>query len=75
MRAFRVKKVVLQNGRVELEALPFQAGEVIEIIVLAWESDEKNKTAQHSLKDSVLEYIDPTEPVALEDWDAVNDSP
>lgn len=67
MRAFRVKKVVPPNGRVELAALPFQAGEVIEIIVLAWEPDEKNKTVQRSLKDSVLDYIDPTEPVALED--------
>ena len=75
MRAFRVKKVVPQNGRVELEALPFQAGEVIEIIVLALDADEKNTLSHHILKDSVLDYIDPTEPVAFDDWEVTNDPP
>ena len=70
MRAYRVKKVVTQDGCVQLEALPFQAGETVEIIVLAVEPAKEQETASRSLKDSVLEYKEPTEPVAVDDWDA-----
>lgn len=72
MRAYRVKKKVSQDGSVQLKALPFQAGEVVEIIVLAHErSKEKKNASLHPLKGSVLEYIDPTEPVAQNDWDVL----
>ena len=67
MRAYRVEKKVSQNGSVQLEALPFKAGEVVEIIVLARERAEGRKAPLHSLKGSVLEYEDPTEPVAQDD--------
>ena len=69
MQAFRVKKVVTPDGRVELNALPFRPGEVVEIIVLAL--DEQEQTPSRSLKGSVVKYIDPTEPVALDDWDVI----
>jgi hypothetical protein len=70
MRAYRVEKVVSQGGIVQLEALPFPAGEVVEIIILARERTA-NRNHRHSLKDTVIKYEDPTEPVAQDDWDVL----
>jgi hypothetical protein len=68
MRAYRVEKRVTANGALQLEALPFSEGELVEVIVLAREE----KTAGRSpVRRQVIEYIDPTEPVALDDWEAL----
>lgn len=71
MRAYRVEKKVSQHGKVQLEALPFEDGEVVEIIVLARDRKDPEETVRSSLKGSVLEYVDPTEPVAQDDWSAL----
>lgn len=68
MRAYRAEKKVSQDGKIQLEALPFEAGEVVEVIVLACERVEEEQGSLHSLKGSVVKYIDPTEPVAQNDW-------
>ena len=68
MRAYSVEKVVADNGTLQLEALPFPPGELVEVIVLV----RKGKPAQISaLKDSVLKYEQPFEPVTEEDWDVL----
>lgn len=70
MRTYRVEKVVSKHGTVQLEALPFPPGELVEVIVLA----RKGPTPamhQRSLKGSVLKYEQPFEPVAQEEWDAL----
>lgn len=71
MRAFRVKKKVSDQGAIQLNALPFAAGETVEIIVLGSSEEASGGSASKiipSLKGSVLEYVDPTEPVAEDDW-------
>ena len=70
MRAYRVEKVVSQNGILELHALPFREGEVVEVIILSRE-DKLAKTDRFSLKGKVLKYEKPTEPVAQEGWDVL----
>ena len=37
MRAYRVEKTILEDGVLELRALPFRAGEIVEVIILARE--------------------------------------
>lgn len=71
MRAYRVKTVVAADGRVQLEALPFSAGEMVEIIVLATEPPPKEPPAARPLRGTVLAYDAPTEPVAATDWDVL----
>lgn len=71
MRAYRVKKKVSHQGKIQLEALPFADGEVVEIIVFtSTEQDVQNGKRIYplldSLKGSVLDYLDPTEPVSEE---------
>ena len=67
MNAYRVEKQVAANGMLQLDALPFQEGELVEVIVLARERKTSRPVAT-SPKGKVIEYIDPTEPVAENDW-------
>ena len=70
MRAYRVEKMVAQDGVLELRALPFRAGEVVEVIILSRE--DKIREAQHfPLQGKVLRYERPTEPVAQDDWEVL----
>lgn len=70
MRAYRIEKVVSQNSILELSALPFQAGEVVEVIILSRE-DKMPETNRYPLKGQVLKYENPTEPVAQDDWEVL----
>lgn len=70
MRAYSVEKVVSKNGTLQLEALPFPAGEVVEVIVLARKGFERVQDFS-KLKDCVVKYELPFEPVAEEDWDVL----
>ena len=71
MRAHRVKTTVLEGGSVALKDLPFQAGEPVEVILLAPEQvpSEGNR---YPLRNQVpYRYDDPFSPaVAPEDWEA-----
>jgi hypothetical protein len=53
-----------------LDALPFQEGELVEIIILAPE-EQAIEPASFPVRGKVLEYVDPTEPVAQDDWEAL----
>lgn len=70
MRAYSVEKVVSENGTVHLEALPFPPGALVEVIVLARKA-AVDASQVGKLKDSVLVYERPFEPIAEADWDAL----
>ena len=70
MQAYRVEKVIPQTGKVELDALPFAAGAVVEIIVLGPEKKADGRS-RPSLKGSVIKYDDPFAPIAENEWDAL----
>src|SRR5205823_1862247 len=53
-----------------LHALPFRAGDVVEVIVLARE-DKMPQAQAFPLQGKVLKYDNPTEPVAQDDWDVL----
>jgi hypothetical protein len=69
MKAYRVEKEIAADGVLQLDALPFLAGERVEVIILTRE--EKEQANPESIRGKVLEYIDPTEPVAEDEWDAM----
>jgi hypothetical protein len=52
--------------------LPFPPGEKIEVIVLSREIVSES-TPPSTLKNTVLKFADPIEPVAESDWAAYND--
>ena len=68
MEAYQVEKRVAANSILHLHALPFQEGELVEVIVFRRKS-EVNKSISSPLRGKVIKYIDPTEPVAQDDWE------
>jgi len=70
MEAYRVEKMVEANGVLHLHALPFREGEMVEVIVLTRE-DKVQKSAPSPLRGTVIEYVEPTEPVAQNDWESL----
>jgi len=69
MRAHCLEKTLTEDGALQLDSLPFQKGDTVEVILLERASESKSTQAT-SLKGSVLRYDAPTNPVALEDWEA-----
>lgn len=58
------------HGEVVLQGLPFEPGQPVEVLVVS-RTAESTAAGDRSLRDSVLEFRDPLEPVASEDWDAL----
>lgn len=68
MQAYRLETIVPSNGELQLKQLPFLPGETVEIIILA--VNKPQQTADFfPLKNTVLKYEDPTEPIPEADWD------
>ncbi|MBF2067439.1 MAG: hypothetical protein IGS39_23920 [Calothrix sp. C42_A2020_038] len=78
MNAHKIEVVLAEDGTLILRGLPFHAGDAVEVIIL------EAKTPQHTvaslaspeannypLRGKVVRYDDPTEPVALEDWEVL----
>jgi hypothetical protein len=70
MQTYNVEKVVSKNGTVQLEALPFPPGELVEVIVRARKGSAP-MARPRTLKGTVLKFELPFEPVAEEEWDAL----
>lgn len=70
MSAHRIEAIVNQDGKLVLENLPFQAGDVVEVIVSKSDTTS-NGDNPHSLRGTVIKYEAPLEPVGVEDWDSL----
>ncbi len=64
--AHRIEAVLLEDGRLALDNLPFRAGQAVEVIVLpvGYPTDMN----EHPLRGMIRHYDQPTAPVAEEDW-------
>ncbi len=70
MQAYRIETVLKQDGIVTLDNLPFQAGESVEVIVLVQQA-RSGHTGGYALRGTPITYLDPLEPVAQADWEAL----
>jgi hypothetical protein len=70
VQAFWRDTSVGAQGDLHLEGLPFEPGQPVEVFVISKTAGSAAK-AGRSLVGSVLEFRDPLEPVASEDWDAL----
>ena len=68
MDAYRIEATVQPGGTLILRGLPLPSGRIVEVIVL--EHGEENPPARDLLAGTPVTYINPTEPVAMEDWEA-----
>jgi hypothetical protein len=59
-----------EHGDLVLEGLPFEPGQPVEVLVMPKPAGSRT-AGDGSLRGSVLEFREPLEPVANEDWDAL----
>jgi len=79
MNAHKIEIVLTEDGTLTLQGLPFHAGEAVEVIILEAKTPDnqvalkpQSNTNLYPLHDTQPYYYeDPTEPVALEDWEAL----
>jgi len=69
MQAYRIEKIVPEDGVLILDKLPFKSNDVIEIIILRKENQVDKE--RYPLRGKLIEYNDPFEPVAQEDWEVL----
>lgn len=69
MNAHRIATTLTENGILTLKGLPFAAGDAVEIIILERARLPHSDSNPYPLQGTVSRYDDPTEPVALEDWE------
>jgi hypothetical protein len=63
--AHRAEVVLIEDGKLALDRLPFRAGQTVEVIVLPTPAPEPEAFPSRG---SVLRYDQPTDPVAETDW-------
>jgi len=74
LQAHRIETTPTENGTPTLEGLPFGSGVAVEVIVLpqpAVPVSEADPQNLYPLRGLAAAYDHLTEPVALEDWDAL----
>jgi hypothetical protein len=69
VEAHWIEATIVERGKLILEDLPFAAGQAVEVLVLPGRAPSACGQIK-TLRDSVLEYRDPFDPVASEDWEA-----
>ncbi|MBI3650904.1 MAG: hypothetical protein HY231_07620 [Acidobacteria bacterium] len=70
MNAHHLETTVEKDGMLVLEGLPFQAGDSVEVIIIT-RSAKSTSENHYPLRGTPVTYEAPTEPVALEDWEAL----
>lgn len=78
MNAHKIEVVLTQDGTLTLRGLPFHAGDAVEVIILEVKTQHQtapkpqSNTNPYPLHNTQpYHYEDPTEPVALEDWEVL----
>ena len=69
MSTHHIETKLTEDGKLTLDDLPFHAGETVEVIVMSHPSADKS-TDSYPLRGKPVQYVDPTDPVAEEDWEA-----
>lgn len=67
--AHHLEVTLSQDGKLVLDELPFRAGQTVEVIILA--SQPAANGREYPLRGKPITYVDATDPVAPEDWEAL----
>lgn len=68
MQAYRLETRITKNHTLLLQSLPFQVGEMVEVIILP-KTLVSPARDRYPLRGTPVTYIHPTEPVAQTDWE------
>jgi hypothetical protein len=71
MKSHKAEVVLTEDGALTLRNIPFHCGDCVEVVVRKLPKEiahpNGNRYPYHGI---VIQYQDPTEPVALDDWEA-----
>lgn len=70
MQTYRIETVIAKNRKLTIQGLPFRAGEKVEVIILS-QKHKPDARVSYSLRNLPVRYQAPFDPVAEEDWDAL----
>jgi hypothetical protein len=70
MITHRFQATLTEDGTLTLSNLPFHAGESVEVILIERPTTPSAQD-RYPLRGIPIEYVDPTEPVADADWEAL----
>jgi hypothetical protein len=70
MNAYRIETRVPDNHLLHISVPTFAVGEDVDVIILAKNTPPREATP-HALHGTLLRYDDPTEPISLGDWEAL----
>ena len=68
METFYAETILQEDGKLTLDHLPFSQGDALQIFISA---SKPPSGGRHPLRGTVLKYERPFEPVAHDDWNAV----
>ncbi len=79
MNAHKIEVIFTEDGTITLQGLPFHAGDAVEVIILqantlqdqAAPKPQSNENPYPLHDTQPYRYDDPTEPVALEEWEVL----
>jgi len=70
MNTYKTKTIIKRNHKIEIENLPFDDGEEVEIII-SQKNENGNIKKNYLMIGEPLTYIDPYKPVAEDDRDVL----
>ena len=70
MSVHRIETTVAKDGTLTLTNLPFHAGDAVEVIIL-YRAQKLSGQERYPLHGKPIQYVNPTDPVAEEDWAAL----
>lgn len=70
MQAYKTAAKIEREGELRLLDLPFHAGDEVEVILLRRQTAHPEGSS-YPLRGLPIRYEDPTEPVAEDDWEAL----
>ena len=70
MSVHRVETILAKDGTLTLTNLPFHAGEAVEVLILPRPQKPLGQE-RYPLHGKPIQYVNPTDPVAEEDWAAL----
>lgn len=66
-RTFYASTVLKEKGKLSLDHLPFAQGDTVQVFVSV---AAPTGGVRHPLRGTVVKYDRPTDPIAIEDWEA-----
>lgn len=70
MQAHRVETTIDKDKTLIIKDIPFHPGDRVEVIILE-RTPEPEQDKRYPLRGKPIRYEQPTEPVAIEDWEAM----